>query len=147
MSLVVEGFRTDLLAVGDLGDEAVAEAAERIGAVISRSAASRVLDLLGEVAADVSAVLPEGRIELRLVGDEAAFSYVADPPPPPEADAELTARITLRLPEALKRKVEASATSAGISVNGWILRLLERGTPPDMSRGRGRSHLHGYGTS
>ena len=147
LSLVIEGFRTDLLAVGELGDEAVAVAAERIAAVIGRSAAARIMDLLGEAADDVSAVLPEGRVELRLAGDEVAFAYVSEPQPPPDVEAELSARITLRLPESLKRKVDEAAASAGVSVNGWILRLLERGTPVDVRPGRGRSRLHGYGTT
>jgi hypothetical protein len=147
MSLVVEGFRSDLMAVGELGDDAVAEAAERIGAVIGRSASARIMDLLAEAADDVSAALPEGRVELRLVGDDVAFAYVSEPQPAPDVDAELSARITLRLSETLKRKVEAAAGTAGVSVNGWILRLLERGTPVDTRPGRGRSRLHGYGTT
>jgi HicB-like protein involved in pilus formation len=147
LSLVIEGFRTDLLAVGELGDEAVALAAERIAGVIGRSATARIMDLLGEAADDVSAVLPEGRVELRLAGDEVAFAYVSEPPPPPEVDAELSARITLRLPESLKHKVDEAAALAGVSVNGWILRLLERGTPVDVRPGRGRTRLHGYGTT
>lgn len=148
MSLVVEGFRSDVVAVGELGDETVAEVADRIAAVFSRSAPSRILDLLSDVAAELSAELPEGRVEIRLVGDDVEFAYVDDRPAPPDGDAELSSRITLRLSDRLKHNVEASASREGISVNGWILRTLERGTAAAKGRGsRVGSHLHGYGTS
>jgi hypothetical protein len=48
----------------------------------------------------------------------------------------------------LKAKVEARASSEGLSVNGWILRVLDRGTSEFKNRGgRVGSRLHGYGTS
>ena len=50
MSLVLDGLTSDVAAVGELGDDAVAEAAERIAAVLARSAPTRVLDLLSDAA-------------------------------------------------------------------------------------------------
>jgi hypothetical protein len=150
MSLAAEGLRSDVVAVGELGDEAVAQAAERIAAILARSVPSRILDLLSDMAAELSAELPEGRVEIRLVGDDVEFAYVDEhpPAPPTEGDGDLSSRITLRLPEQLKLKVEASASGEGLSVNGWILRVLERGTSAAKSRsGRAGSRLHGYGTS
>jgi HicB-like protein involved in pilus formation len=148
MSLVIEGLRSDIMAVGELGDEVVAEVAERIAAMFSRSAPSRVLDLLSDVAAELSDEVPEGRIEIRVVGDEVEFAYVAERPPPSDSDADLSSRITLRLSEQLKSRVEESASREGLSVNGWILRMLERGTSSSTSRHhRAGSRLHGYGTS
>jgi hypothetical protein len=153
MSLVIEGLRSDVVAVGELGNDAVAQVAERIAEVLARSAQSRILDLLSDVAAELSAELPEGRVEIRLVGDDVEFAYVDEHPAGGRDEesgggADLSSRITLRLPEQLKARVEASAQSDGISVNGWILRVLERGTSAFSSRsGRGGSRLHGYGTS
>jgi predicted HicB family RNase H-like nuclease len=148
MSLVIEGFRSDAAAVGELGDEVVSEVADRIAAMLSRSAASRILDLLSDVAAELSAELPEGRMEIRLMGDDVEFAYVDEQPATAETDAELSARITLRLPEQLKARVEESASREGISVNGWVLRALERGTSNARIRnGRTGSRLRGYGMS
>jgi hypothetical protein len=131
-----------------LGDEAVAQAAERIAAVLARSAASRILDLLSDVAAELSAELPEGRVEIRLVGDDVEFAYVDEHPASTEDDGDLSSRITLRVSEQLKAKVEARASSEGLSVNGWVLRVLDRGTSGPKNRGgRAGSRLHGYGTS
>jgi hypothetical protein len=148
MSLAIEGLRSDVAAVGELGDETVAEVADRMAAILARSAPSRILDLLSDVAAEVSAELPEGRVEIRLVGDDVQFAYVDERARTPEPEAELSSRITLRLSDQLKARVEDSAVRDGLSVNSWILRTLERGTSLSQVRsGRGGSRLHGYGTS
>jgi len=148
MSLVVEGLRADALAVGELGDEVVAETAERIAAVLARSASSRILDLLSDVAAELSAELPEGRVEIHLGGDDVELAYVDEGAPTAESEAELSARITLRLSEQLKARVEESASQEGMSVNSWVLRALERGTSTSKVRNsRAGSRLRGYGTS
>ena len=148
MSLAIEGLQSDVMAVGELGDEAVAEVAQRIASVLARSASSRLLDVLSETAAEVSEELPDGRIEIRLVGDDVEFVYVDEHSRPSEDDGELSSRITLRLSGQLKARVEESASRDGISVNAWILRTLERGTsPPRVRGGRPGSRLHGFGTS
>jgi hypothetical protein len=148
MSLVVEGFRSDVLAVGELGDEAVADLAERIASVFERSAPSRILSLLSDVAAELTAELPEGRIEIRLVGDDVEFAYVDDQVEAPDSDADMSSRITLRLSDQLKARVEASASRQSVSVNTWIVRTLDRGTSSaNVRTGRTGKRLQGYGTS
>lgn len=44
------------------------------------------------------------------------------PPALPEADEGGTSRVTLRLPEHLKARVEEAAGRAGLSVNAWLVR-------------------------
>ncbi|HEY1829757.1 MAG TPA: toxin-antitoxin system HicB family antitoxin [Acidimicrobiales bacterium] len=152
MSLVAEGFRADVEAVAELGDELVGEVAERIAAVLARSVPSRILDLLSHVAAELNEELPDGRVEIRLTGDDVEFTYVGDQPAPPEGEADVSARITLRLSESLKTRIEEAAARQALSVNSWIVRLLERGvgisagTQNDRSS-RGGKRLRGYGTS
>jgi hypothetical protein len=149
MSLVVDGLRSDVVAVGDLGDDAVAEVAERIATVLGRSVPGRVLDLLSDAAAELSAALPEGRVEIRVAGDDVDLAYVADEHAPAgESDGDLSARISLRLGEGLKSRLEERATAEGISVNAFIVRTLERGTSAQRSRGAGvGNRLRGYGTT
>jgi hypothetical protein len=148
MSWMVEGLLSDVSALGKLGDEATAEAASRMVAILERSVPGRVLELLSEVAAELSTELPEGRVEIRLTGDDVEFAYVDERPAAPESDAELSARITLRLPEQLKARVEESASLQGLSVNAWVLRALERGASTSTHRsGRGGTRLRGFGTS
>ena len=112
MSLVVDGLRSDVVAVGELGDETVAEVAERIADVLGRSVPGRVLDLLSDVAAELSAELPDGRVEIRVAGDDVELAYVEDDARTGAATADgddLSARITLRLSEGLKSRVEEGA--------------------------------------
>jgi hypothetical protein len=148
MSLAVEALLADVMAVGALGDELVSDVAERIAAVLERSVPSRILDLLSEVAAELSGELPEGRVEIRLAGDDVGFAYADEAPQAPETDGELSARITLRLSDQLKSRVEERASRAGVSVNSWVLRTLERSASSSNQRNsRAGSRLRGYGTS
>jgi hypothetical protein len=148
MSLVVDGLLSDVSAVGELGDAQVAEAAERIAAVLARSLPSRILDLLSEVAGELSRELPQGRIGVHLDGDDVELVTLDVDPATPESDAELSARITLRLSDQLKARVEESASRQGLSVNGWVVRTLERGaSASNQSNGRAGTRLRGYGTS
>ena len=80
MSLVVDGLRSDVVAVGELGDETVAEVAERIADVLGRSVPGRILDLLSDAAAELTATLPDGRVDIRVAGDDVDLTYVEDDP-------------------------------------------------------------------
>jgi HicB family len=152
MSLVVEGLRSDVISVGELGDDAVADIAERIAEVLGRSVPGRILDLLSDVSAELSAELPEGRVEIRVAGDDVALAYVEDMPPTgPDSEGDLSARITLRLGDGLKRRVEERAASEGLSVNAFIVRTLDRAASGQRGRawsGSGvGSRLRGYGST
>jgi HicB family len=150
MSLVVDGLRSDVVAVGELGDETVAVVAERIADVLGRSVPGRILDVLSDAAAELTATLPDGRVDIRVAGDDVDLTYVEDGPgpgPTGEGD-EQSARITLRLGEGLKSRIEDGAAAQGVSVNTFIVRALERGTSSNRSRGaRAGNRLRGYGTT
>ncbi len=148
MSLTVDAIRSDAAAVGELGDDAVAELAERIAAVLGRSLPGRLLDLLSEVAAEVTGELPEGRLEVRVSGDDVDLVYVGDGPAgPPETDGDLSARITLRLGEGLKSRIEDDAARQALSVNAYIVRALERSTSQRPRQSRGGTRIRGYGST
>jgi hypothetical protein len=157
MSLVVDGLRSDVVSVGELGDDTVAEVADRIAEVLGRSIPSRILDLLSDVAAEVSAELPDGRVEIRIAGDDVVLAYVEEAPagvagPVGEADGDrdrdMSARISLRLSETLKARVEEGAAREGISVNAFIVRTLEHGASGEQKRKSYAGHrLRGYGTT
>jgi hypothetical protein len=152
MSLVVDGLRSDVVAVGELGDETVAVVAERIADVLGRSVPGRILDLLSDAAAELTATLPEGHVDIRVAGDDVDMTYVEDAPGPAAAPTgegdEQSARITLRLGEALKSRLEEGAAADGVSVNTFIVRALERGAASNRNRsGRVGNRLHGYGTT
>jgi hypothetical protein len=53
-------------------------------------------------------------------------------PPVPENEDGATARISFRLPEHLKTRVEDAAARAGLSVNAWLVRATSAAlAPPD----------------
>lgn len=141
----VEKFERDLAAVAVVGGDAVAEAAERLAQALRASAGMRLVETLGEAALEVSQQLPEGHVEVRLAGPDPQLVYVgperAEAPAVPDDDG-LTARITLRLPDALKRELEAAAAREGVSLNTWLVRALSRSAAPTPRRvGR---RLSGY---
>ena len=76
----------------------MAEVAERIADVLGRSVPGRVLDLLSDAAAELTATLPDGRVDIRVAGDDVDLTYVEDEPGPaaaPTGDGdEQSARIT-----------------------------------------------------
>jgi hypothetical protein len=138
MSLVVAGLRSDVVAVGELGDETVAVVAERIADVLGRSVPGRILDLLSDAAAELTATLPDGHVDIRVAGDDVDMTYVEDVPGP-------AAAATGEGDE--QSRVEEGAAADGVSVNTFIVRALERGTSSTRSRGRVGNRLHGYGTT
>ena len=66
---------------------------------------------------------------------------------PEPVDEAFSARITLRLPESLKVRIEAAAARDGASVNTWLVQALQRAVEPRRSSGPGRNRLTGYGRS
>ena len=141
----VDKLEQDLASVAALGDDAVAEAAERLIQALRGSAGLRLMEALGEAALEISAQLPEGHVEVRLVGSDPELVYVpeeaVEPAPAPEEEG-LAARITLRLYDSLKRELEAAAAREGVSLNTWLVRTLSRSTaPPPRRTGR---RLTGY---
>jgi HicB family len=146
----VDALLADLQAMANLGDEAVADAARRLSQTLRASANLRLLDLLGEAALEVSGQLPSGHVEVRLAGQEPSLVYVDEEPEAPAAPAgaeDASARITLRLSEALKASVEAAAAREGVSVNTWIVRALGRASSAPTTVRRSGRRLTGYAES
>ena len=144
----VEALKADLAAVAGVGDDTVAAAAQRLSQALTASLGLRLLDVLQEAALEVSEQVPSGHVEVRLAGQEPLLVYVEDEPaePAPSQPAdELSARITLRLPESLKTAVDAAAAREGLSVNAWLLRALTRAVSTPAPRVGSR--LTGFGKS
>jgi hypothetical protein len=71
------------------------------------------------------------------------------PPIPPEADeGGGTSRITLRLPEHLKPRIDEAAGRMGLSVNAWLVRAVSAAVDPDDRGPRsGQSEGRQFGRS
>lgn len=125
----VRAIQDDLEAAVATGDEAAAKATERIARTIEASLRLHLLDAVGRAALELSEQLPTGRIDVRLAGRDVQLVFVGEeaPPPPAESEDASTARLTLRMPEGLKQRVEAAATNEGVSTNAWLVRAVMSG--------------------
>jgi hypothetical protein len=127
----VDALRQDLTRAAEVGGIEVQVAAERLLLALEPAVRLALMDLLSQAAAEISEQLPGVAIDLRLKGREPEFAIAGAPtaasgPAPADEpfdaeDAESVARITLRLPEALKTRAEALAASRGQSLNTWLV--------------------------
>jgi hypothetical protein len=123
----VEAIRGDLEAVA-AGDQATLAVAERLARALDSSLQLRLLDALGQAALELSDQLPSGHVDVRLAGRDVQLVVVGDETPSaPPAEDEGTARLTLRMPEGLKSRVESASAREGISTNAWLVRAVSRG--------------------
>jgi len=158
----IEQLRRDLIAAAETGSDAVRTAASHLATALDPSTRIVLLDALVQAADELTAG-SEVVVDVRLRGREVELTmHDAAPPPappaPPEAPLppspdgdELTARVSLRLPEGLKTRAEVAAASDGISLNTWLVRAaalaLEGGfAPPQPPRRRG-NRLSGWAVS
>jgi hypothetical protein len=148
LTIVIEGLREDLQGLAELGDERSAQIARRLTDALGSSLRLQVLDLLGQAALELSSKLPSGHVEVRLAGQEPEFVFVDDAPADGAGTVgeELSARITLRLPESLKTSVERAADREGISTNAWLIRAIARATESRPTQVTGK-RLSGYAQS
>src|SRR5438132_6852272 len=143
----VQAIQTDLARAAGLGDEATAEAARRLSEALGSTLHLRLLDVLGEAAAEIGPQLGTGRVDVRLAGRDPELVVVMEEAPEPAqlgAGEEYRGRITLRLPETLKAAIEIAADREGISTNAWLVKTIAHAIEsPHASRGK-HHRLHGY---
>ena len=113
-----------------------------------------LIDALGAAAEQITSELAPGSVELRLRGREPEFVVSAalppEPPAPPLPPAprrsrsfegdDTTARISLRLPDGLKSRIEEAANEIGFSVNSWLVRALNDAVTDINQRTTTREH-------
>jgi HicB family len=122
----LDALRADIEAAAALGGPELKEAATLLAGALEASLQLRILDLLNEAALELSGQIGSGHVEVRLSGREVQLVFSPDGTDAPGSDDDLTARITLRIPERLKELAEASAAREGISVNAWLVRTIAR---------------------
>jgi len=146
----VQALREDLGRVAAVGDESTARAADLLALALESSLGRRLQEALGEAALELSGQLDHGSVEVRIAGGDPELVYVRDEQSTPAsepADEAFAARITLRLPESLKTRLEEAAAAGGVSVNTWLVQALGRMLEPRPSSGGSRRRLTGYGRS
>lgn len=154
---LIDDVREQLLNAAENSGAESREAAERMTATIDSALRLALLEAVSAAAAEITVDLAPGSAEVRLRGrdpefavtlpaeDEAPRELIAAPAPRSIAEAEDggATRITLRLPEQLKARVEEAASREGLSANAWLVRVLTAATdgtrpqtPPTLTSGR-----------
>jgi hypothetical protein len=143
---LTQALREDLVRVAALGDENTARAADLLSVAIEASLGRRIQDALAEAALELNDQLDSAHVELRVAGRDLQLVLVREDGTASEpADEAFSARITLRLPESLKQRVESSAAREGTSVNTWLVQALQRAVESRRPSTGSRNRLTGYG--
>src|SRR6478609_3290325 len=134
----VDSLRQALVSAADSAGDDTRQAAERLSFALDSSSRLAIMEAVSQAAAEITAEMPNGGVDVRLNGRDldflvhvAAPTPPAPPPPPPapeDVDDGNLARITLRLPESVKAKAEERANEAGQSLNTWLVNVVRAAT-------------------
>lgn len=144
----VDSLRRDLLSAAEAAGTEARESAERLGYALDPAVRLAIMEAVSQAAAEISAELPAGSVDVRLQGRDLEFGVTLAAPQVPVApvvpsqpaspaqtqqteeddDSGSLARITLRLPESLKTRAESAAAEAGQSLNTWLVGAVRAAT-------------------
>ena len=143
----VQALREDLAALATLGDENTERAAQLLAVALESAFGRRLLEALTEASLELAEQLDGAHVEVRLAGSDPRLVVIRDEgeATTAAADEAYAARITLRLPESLKTRIEDAAARETVSVNTWIVNVLSRGS--ESRRTSAGRRLTGYGQS
>ncbi|MFI6520899.1 toxin-antitoxin system HicB family antitoxin [Spirillospora sp. NPDC050679] len=149
----VDSLRREVALAAETGGPDARALAERLTGALESAARLTLLEALSAAADEITRDLAPGSVDVRLRGGDPAF-VVTPPQPgpsprgaadggaeaawetaPPPADEGGTARMTLRLPEHLKLRVEEAAGRQEISVNAWLVRAISAAFKPGAGSG------------
>lgn len=139
----VNDLQRQLVDTSANGAEETRAVAERLAASLDATARLVLLDVLSAAAGEITRDLAPGSVDLRLRGREVDFVVTApaheaeaeeSTPVPVEIDDASTSRTTLRLPDALKARVDDAAAAEGVSVNAWLVRAVATALQPKQRR-------------
>ena len=148
----VDTVRHDLNVAAQAGGEAAVTLADRLSAPLESAIRLAVLEALSAAAEEITGELAPRSVEVRLRGRDPEFVVTApleEPAPPTEAaepfdDDGGTWRVTLRLPESMRPKVEAAARRDGVSLNAWLVRAAATRLEPGTQHVKTSHHVSGW---
>lgn len=148
-----------LAAAAALGDDRTREIADALTTAAVPAVRLALLAAVSEIADEITAALLDHPgspgVAVRIDGNEVAVDVrtvaaTDDAAQARHADGEASARISLRLTDALKADVDAAAERDGVSVNTWLVRTAAGALRPgahdsaqsERSRSRRIEHHH-----
>jgi predicted transcriptional regulator len=144
----VTDLQRQLATAADTGTDDTRAVAERLASGLDAATRLVLLDALSAAVGEITRDLAPGSVDLRLRGREVEF-VVEQPSSEPDGDVEpvasvdlddaSTSRTTLRLPDALKVRVDEAAAADGLSVNTWLVRAIAAALQPKQRRSAQRT--------
>jgi len=129
----VETMRSHLLTAAAMGDEQARNTARLLADALEPGARLALTNALSAFAAEVTAAWGAGSVELRMRGGEPEVVVTAETVTAAptgefvniETDGETgAARVSLRMPEAVKTAAESRANESALSLNAWLTRTI-----------------------
>ena len=150
----VTRIQDHLVAAAALGDDRARQVAEVLATSVEPALRLAVLEAVAAAADDITAALLDSpgspAVSVRFSGADGDELQVdvrhgeieSNEPVSITDDADASARISLRLSDALKAEIETAARAAAISVNTWLVRVAARevSRPSDRQHQGGRNH-------
>jgi hypothetical protein len=149
----VDTLARELLTAAEFGGDETRKVAERLTAPLDAATRLVLLEALSTAAGEITLELAPGSVDLRLRGRDPEFvvtllpqpsdaeqlpTNLGNPEAAPEGGDGGAARITLRLTEQTKLRIEKAAAKEGLSVNAWLGKVIARTLDGhDVHSGRG----------
>lgn len=144
----VNDLQRQLVDAAENGTEETRAVAQRLVAGLDAATRLVMLDVLSAALGEITSDLAPGSVDLRLRGREIEFVVTQAtaesdnderPAAPVDLDDASTSRTTLRLPDALKLRVDEAAAADGLSVNTWLVRAVAAALQPKSRRAAQRT--------
>ena len=139
----VTDLQRQLMDAANTGTADTQAVAERLVGGLDAATRLVLLDALSAAAGEITRDLAPGSVDVRLRGREVEFvvsaaATEADTDDVAAASIDLddvsTSRTTLRLPDALKARVDEAAAADGLSVNTWLVTAVAAALQPKQRR-------------
>ncbi|MCX5044955.1 hypothetical protein OG921_17440 [Aldersonia sp. NBC_00410] len=132
----IDNLRHELAVAAEAGGDEARALADRLTGPLAAGIRVSLLEALSDAAAEITQELAPGSVEVRLRGRDPEFVVTPSPiddvrdsgpepatPVPPIDSDEAQSRISFRLPDTLKTRIEEAAAREGLSVNAWLVRV------------------------
>ena len=141
----VTDLQRQLADAAENGTDETRAVAERLAAGLDAATRLVLLDALSAAVGEITRELAPASVDLRLRGREVEFvvsqhsAESDDELPTVDLDDTSSSRTTLRLPDALKARVDEAAAADGLSVNTWLVRAVAAALQPKQRRAAQRA--------
>ncbi len=138
-------LQRQLASAAETGNDETRAVAERLASGLDAATRLVLLDALSAAVGEITRDLAPGSVDLRLRGREIDFvitqaaAEIETDEPALDLDDASTSRTTLRLPDALKARVDDAAAADGLSVNTWLVRAVAAALQPKQRRSAQRT--------